>query len=314
MSCPLHVPAAGLSALLPRRGLLCLGLAAAAAPVFRADAATAVAPAASTAVGSDKLLPALIPDDVLLDYQRFLAGRDPVGITDFSGPHARRDVIEVLLMQQALARQDNELRLSLTPMPTSQRLQAELRSGHAACSATSYWREDFPQADGLLFSDPLLEEGDFEVGFYTAADNDKALSARSLRDLLPLRVLSNRSWRVDWQTLEQLGFSELQHVASWNLMPRMVQQGRADLLLAPFQPTPDLSLTVEGIRLVPVPGLKLRMRGTRHFLISRTHPLGPRLRAQLNGGLARLKQQGLIRRAYEQSGFFNARVAGWTRL
>ncbi|MBB2486208.1 ABC transporter substrate-binding protein [Mitsuaria sp. WAJ17] len=292
--------------LLPRRGLLGLGLA----------LATGACPAvpASRAPASDKLLPALIPDDVLLDYQRFLAGRDPVGIADFGGPHARRDVIEVLLIQQALARQDSELRLSLMPMPTSQRLQAELRSGHAACSATSYWREDFPQSDGLLFSDPVLDEGEFEVGLYTTPDHERALSARSLRELQGLRVLSNRSWRVDWLTLEQLGFTDLQHVASWNLMPRMLQQGRADLLLAPFQPTPDLSMTVEGVRLVPVPGLKLRMRGTRHFLVSHTHPLGPRLREQLNAGLARLRQQGLVRRAYEQCGFFNARVAGWTRL
>lgn len=310
MSVSLHASDVTDAASLPRRHWLGLSLGLGLALAARGALAT---PAASVPA-TDKRLPALIPDDVLLDYQRFLAGRDPVGISDFGGPHARRDVIEVLLMQQALALQDGELRLGLTPMPTSQRLQAELRSGHAACSATSYWREDFPQADGLLFSDALLGEGEFEVGFYTTPEHERALSARSLRDLQGLRVLSNRSWRVDWLTLEQLGFTELQHVASWNLMPRMVQQGRADLLLAPFQPTSDLSMTVEGVRLVPVPGLKLRMRGTRHFLVSRTHPLGPRLREQLNAGLARLRQQGVVRRAYEQCGFFNARVAGWTRL
>ncbi len=313
MSCFRHAPAASAEPLLPRRGLLYLGLAAALPlPVRALDGAWAGSEAGLAAAG--RQLPALIPDDVLLDYQRFLAGRDPVSISDYGGPHARRDVIEVLLLQQALARQDGELRLSLTPMPTSQRLQAELRLGHAACSATSYWREDFPKPEGLLFSDPVLDEGEFEVGFYTTPDNEKALGARSLAELRQLRVLSNRSWRVDWLTLEQLGMVQLQHVASWNLMPRMVQQGRADLLLAPFQATPDLSLTVEGIRLVPVPGIKLRMRGTRHFLISGTHALGPRLRAQINAGLAQLRQQGLIHRAYEQSGFFNARVASWTRF
>lgn len=289
-----------------RRDLLCLGLACAGAAQLPGGAQAAAEPA--------RLLPALIPDDVLLDYQRYLAGRDPLSVADYGGPHARRDVVEVLLLQQALARQDGALRLSLSPMPTSQRLQAELRSGHAACSATSYWRDDFPQPDGLLFSDPLLGDGEFEAGFYTIPDNTRALAARTLPALQALRVLSNRSWRVDWQTLEQLGFSNLQHVASWNLMPRMVQQGRADLLLAPFQPTADLSMTVEGVRLVPVPRLKIRMRGTRHVLISATHEQGPRLQAQLNAGLAKLRQQGLIRRAYEQCGFFNARVAGWTRF
>lgn len=262
----------------------------------------------------EPMLPALIPDDVLLDYQRFLAGRDPAAVTDYGGPLSRRDVIEVVLIHQALARQDRALRLGLAPMPTSQRLQAELRIGHAACSATTYWRADFPKPDGLLFSDPVLLEGEFEAGLYTTPGNARALAARQLADVQQLRVLSNNTWRVDWLTLEQLGITRLQHVASWNLMPRMLQQGRADLLLAPFQPTRDLAMVVDGIRLVPIPGLKVSMRGTRHFLVSATHPLGPRLRDQLNAGLAWLRQQGLVRRAYEQSGFFNARVAGWARL
>ncbi len=266
------------------------------------------------AAAGEPLLPALIPDDVLLDYQRFLAGRDPAAITDYGGALSRRDVVEVVLIHQALARQDRKLRLSMAPMPTSQRLQAELRIGHAACSATTYWREDFPQPDGLLFSDAVLLEGEFEAGLYTTPGNAQALAARQLRDVQQLRVLSNNTWRVDWQTLEQLGMANVQHVASWNLMPRMLQQGRADLLLAPFQPTPDLALVVDGVRLVPIPGLKVSMRGTRHFLVSATHALGPRLLDQLNAGLAKLRQQGLVRRAYEQSGFFNAKVAGWTRL
>lgn len=259
-------------------------------------------------------LPALIPDDVLGDYQRFLAGRDPAAIADYGGPLSRRDVVEVVLIHQALARQDRSLRLSMAPMPSSQRLQAELRIGHSACSATSYWREDFPQPDGLLFSDPLLLDGEFEVGLYTTPDNARALAARGLADVQQLRVLSNDTWRVDWLTLQRLGITRLQHVTRWNLMPHMLQQGRADVLLAPFQPTPDLSMTVGGVRLVPVPGLRVGMRGTRHFLVSATHELGPRLRDQLNAGLAALRQQGLVRRAYEQSGFFNAKVAGWARL
>lgn len=263
---------------------------------------------------AEPLLPALIPDDVLLDYRRFLAGRDPTAVTDYGGPLSRRDVVEVVLIHQALARQDRKLRLGMSPMPTSQRLQTELRIGHAACSATTYWREDFPKPDGLLFSDAVLQDGEFEAGLYTTPGNARALAARQLADVQQLRILSNNTWRVDWQTLEQLGVAHLQHVASWNLMPRMLQQGRADLLLAPFQPTPDMAMLADGIRLVPIPGLKVSMRGTRHFLVSATHALGPRLLDQLNAGLAWLRQQGLVRRAYEQSGFFNAKVAGWTRL
>ncbi|MFX6036180.1 hypothetical protein ABTE74_22595, partial [Acinetobacter baumannii] len=54
------------------------------------------------AAAEEPALPALIPDDVLLDYRRFLAGRDPASVTDYGGPLSRRDVVEVVLIHQAL--------------------------------------------------------------------------------------------------------------------------------------------------------------------------------------------------------------------
>lgn len=270
--------------------------------------------ACPTLLSAATLLPVLVPDDVLLDLRRFLAGRAPSAVSDYGGPFSRRDVVEAVLIQQALELQDRSLHLELTPMPTSQRLQSELRQGHGVCSATTFWREDFLEPEGLLFSDPVLGDDEFEAGLYTVPGNARALAARSLDDVRQLRVLCNRSWRVDWLTLASLGIRQVSHVSSWNLMPRMLQQGRADLLLAPFQSTPDLSLQVDDVRLVPVPGMKVQMRGTRSFLVSSAHSLGPLLHTQLNAGLTRLRRQGLLKRAYVQSGFINPRVADWLRL
>ena len=42
-------------------------------------------------------------DDVYDDYMTFLAGRDPSDITSFVGPKIRRDVVDMVLAQQALA-------------------------------------------------------------------------------------------------------------------------------------------------------------------------------------------------------------------
>jgi hypothetical protein len=125
--------------------------------------------------------------------------------------------------------------------------------------------------------------------------------------------LSNKTWLVDWRNLDRLGL-RAQHVTNWELMPKMVAAGRADFLLAPFQATPDLGLQVGQVRLLPIPGIKIGMQGTRHYLISKAHPDGPRLQAALNSGLQVLRQQGVIRKAYVQSGFFNSTVRDWLRL
>lgn len=252
---------------------------------------------------------ALAPADVLGDYRRFLAGRDVLALTQFGGAYSRRDVVEVALLQQALGRV-----LDLTAIPTTQRLTLELREGHGLCSATSYWRQDFDADAGLLFSDPLIGDGEFVVGLYTTPDNQRALAARSLEDVRQLRVLSSRHWRVDWASLERLGIRELLHVGSWDAMPRMVAGGRADVLLAPFPARADLALSIEGQRFVPVPGLKLAMSGTRHFVVAASLAPAAGFLGELNRGLAGLRERGRLRQAYEQSGFFSRQVERWRRL
>lgn len=260
-------------------------------------------------------LTVVMPEDVLRDYRRFLGNRRAENLREYGGPHSRRDVIEVVLLHQALAGDAADAGLSLQSAPTSARLQKELSLGHAACSGTSYWRGDFPaRSTELLFSRAVLEDGEVEAGLYTVASNKRAMAARRLSDVQGLSALCNRDWQVDWQTLQQLGLREIQHAGNWELMPRMLVNGRADFVLAPFQSTADLSLHFEGITLVPVPGLKVQLRGTRHFLLSALPAGAAELKKRLDLGLERLRRQGVLRRAYAESGFFNPSVANWVTL
>lgn len=264
--------------------------------------------------GNDYLV-VTVPSDVLEDYHAFLKGRNPLELGHYGGPHTRRDVVEVILLQQALQRGGLNQRVVLEALPNAARILREIESGHAICSGTSYWREDVPADSAhFLFSDALVEAGQFEAGLYTVPGNRQAMAARTLADVRQLRALSNRSWTVDWRTLEQLGVRQLQHVAQWPGMSKMVEADRADFLLAPFQASADLSLVVGTVRLVPIPGIKVGLDGTRHFLVSRQHPRAAALLQHLNAGLASLRNKGVIRQAYVQSGFFNPRVAQWTVL
>lgn len=260
-------------------------------------------------------LTVVMPEDVLRDYRLFLGGRRAESVREFGGPHSRRDVIEVVLLHQALAAGGQDAGLVLQSAPTSARLQREIRAGHAASSGTSYWRGDFPaEGDELLFSRAVLEDGEFEAGLYTVASNRRAMAARKLADVQELRALCNRDWQVDWQTLKQLGIRDVQHAGNWELMPRMLANDRADFLLAPFQATPDLSLRVGDYSLLPIPGIKVALRGSRHYLLSARHPDAAALKARLDLGLERLRRLGVLRRAYAESGFFNASVAHWITL
>lgn len=275
----------------------------------------AIATLVTLSAWGDEQLVVAIPPDVLEDYQGFLQGRDPLDVTEFGGPFTRRDVVEVVLLQQALHRGGWSQRVVLESFPSVTRILRELESGHAVCTATSFWREDIvPAKAQFYFSDAVVEAGQFEAGLYTVPTNQQALAAQSLAHVQRLTALSNRSWFVDWRTLEQLGIAQLQHVGQWSGMTKMVAAGRADFVLAPFQASEDLSLVVGTSRLVPIPGIKVGLDGTRHFLVSRQHPRARALLQHLNAGLTILRQKGVIRQAYVESGFFNPRVARWTLL
>ncbi|MFY7864530.1 MAG: hypothetical protein ACOVRJ_06785 [Roseateles sp.] len=255
------------------------------------------------------------PADVLQDYELFIAGRDPLRLTDFSGSGTRRDVVELVLVQQALALGGWAEDVVFSAMPTDARLMKEIADARLMCSCTSYWLEDVRRSGGLLLaSESLVEPGEFEAGLYVLPSNKRALAARTINDVRRLSAVSNRQWTVDWRTLELLGIFKREHVATWEVMPKMVAAGRVDFLLAPFQASPDLSLQVGELRLVPIPNLKIGLLGSRHFIVSAKHSRGAALLACLNLGLRQLRQSGILQKAYTESGFFNARVRAWTKL
>ena len=51
----------------------------------------------------------IVPGDVLQDYREFVAGNDVHTITQFTGKKTRRDVVELVLIQQALPIQPQTL-------------------------------------------------------------------------------------------------------------------------------------------------------------------------------------------------------------
>lgn len=257
----------------------------------------------------------IVPNDVMQDYQEFVSGRDVRTITRFDGKKSRRDVVELVLIQQALSLGGMHATVRFAAADSWLRIQKEVAEGRILMAANSGWKADLESIkDRLFLSLPCIEDGEFEVGLYVLPTNQKALSAKNLTDVRQLSAISNRAWMVDWALLEKLGPARLENAVKWETMVRMVAGGRVDFLLAPFQPEADLSLTVDNTRLIPIPNLKLGLHGTRHFIVSRQHPQGQATINALNRGLLLLKQQQVLKQAYQQSGFFNAQVGHWQRL
>ncbi|QNM98135.1 hypothetical protein [Chitinimonas koreensis] len=253
------------------------------------------------------------PSDVIADYQLLLGERMPEQVGDYGGPYSRRDTVELLLTWQALRAAGYRGPIEMIPADSYERILAELQIGHADIGGTTAWLDDLA-GKPLDVSDPLIEDGQFEAGLFTLPTNRAALASTTPAAVRKLRAVSNRAWSADWAVLTELGVRRLENVPVWPSMVRMVAAGRVDFLLAPFQGTPDGSLFSEDIRLVPIPGVKLALPGSRHLPISRSSAGHRQAGELLNRGLAVLRRQGLLRRAYEESGFIQRRTADWRLL
>ncbi|MCP4270100.1 MAG: hypothetical protein GY777_31760 [Candidatus Brocadiaceae bacterium] len=255
---------------------------------------------------------AVIPEDVYQELKIFLNNRSPEEVDDFSGNNSRRDVVEPILLAKALAFSAPELIVQFVPIESSHDRRLDLvKRGIYDFTSTTVWSVDL---DEKYLSSALIRKGEFTAGIYVSPDNKNALNARSLEDIRQLTFVSSRKWVVDWATLTALSVRNLHHVINWKFMPKMVLLERVDALLAPFQSNDKLILHVEDGNLIPVPGLKIGLKGTRHLAVADKNIGNLNLKEVLNKGITHLRDSGTIKRAYEESGFFNIHVKDWLQI
>jgi len=246
-----------------------------------------------------------IRDDVYEDYLQFVKDRDINEIDNFSGQTIRRDVVDMIIAQQALNLGGFKHHFSYAPGKVNFRNTKMLQEGKLLISFDSYWQQDAKAiADKVHISAPLIRKGEYVAGIYTSPKNIKTLNIQSLDDLTELTAVSTPLWRTDWQTLSALPLKELIREDSWLSMARMVNIQWVDFLLMPFNSTPDQSFTMEKVHLVPVKNIAVVLKDSRHFVISKAHPKGQEAFTAINKGLKLLRAKGAITKAYQQAGFF----------
>jgi len=246
-----------------------------------------------------------IRDDVYIDYQQFVADRDISLIDNFSGKNIRRDVVDMIIAQQALKLGGFNHRFSYAPGKVNFRNTKMLQNGKLLISFDSYWKQDaLPLSDKVYISNEVIRNGEYIAGIYTSPKNKKTLSIKNLSDLKELTAISTPKWKTDWHTLQELPIKKLTREDSWLSMVRMVNIQWVDFILMPFNSTQDRSFTMNKVHLIPVKNIGVVLKDSRHFVISKSHPKGHEAYLAINKGLKILRQRGAIVKAYQQAGFF----------
>ena len=254
-----------------------------------------------------------INEDLLAKYTMFVGDRDVLQITDFSGEGTRRSVVEVVLLVQALHLGGMDSPIEWRVLPNYSRIQRALQEGDIAIAASSMWNYDLVNMlKYTIASDALVADGEYQAGLYKLANNP--LTIITPEELNNLTVISVASWTPDWTTLTSMPFKAVFDANNWDAMIRMIQAQRGDVILSSFKGSADMSFSEGDVTLIPVDGVKVSLMGSRHFVIAKQHPNSADILLAVNKGLSQLRNDGIVRKAFTESGFFNERVTHWLDL
>lgn len=243
-------------------------------------------------------------DDVYHNYTHFLDGKTPDQVNDFSGKFIRRDVVDMIIAQQALHLGGFNKHFDYQVGKVNFRNTKLLEQGELLISFDSYWYQDAKLlAEKVLISDPVIRKGEYYAGIYTAPDNKAVFKIKHLSDFNQLTSVSTVRWRTDWRTLAQLPLKNLIREDEWLSQVRMVSMQWVDFMLMPLMPAINNQYELENITLKAVPNILMLLDDSRHFVVSKLHPDGIRAFNALQKGLKILREQGAIERAYRQAGF-----------
>jgi signal transduction histidine kinase len=255
-----------------------------------------------------------VPKDVLEDYQLFLNSRANRDIEEFGGMYSRRDVVELAFFIRALETVRPNTEFTLIAIDSYAHGIEQLRQSAISCLATTCWESDLiAYAEEICISPPMISDGLSNVGIYTAPHNQLALRCKTLDDFRQLRLVSNRDWSADWNTLKHLGIDNCLDVKTWRQMVYMVSGNEVDALLAPFAIQDEFKIELDDCQLIPVPGLRIALRGSRHFACGKS-PQAVALAKAIFPELNRYLDDGSFIRALEECGFINTLTSSWTIL
>jgi hypothetical protein len=264
---------------------------------------------------SQQKVPITIETDIYNYAQEVIDQRDILTIQNFSGSNSQRDVVEFILIQQALALGGSNIEFSFTLGNYDSRNTKLLQSGLLLINFNSMWLSQLNEIkEDVYISDVIIKKGEYWAGLYTALDNEEALTTKNLADFQKRTVISNKHWYVDWKTLTQLKPKTLTHDEEWLSMAKLVSLKWVDIMLAPFTTSRPFTYQAEDYKVIAIEGVKIALNDSRHFAISKKHPYGKETFLALQKGLKILRERGTITKAFQQSGFFNPKVKSWHTL
>jgi len=229
-----------------------------------------------------------------------------------------RTTADVIILLRALRIGGIESPIEFIEVPNARRSTQETARGRTVLCSQQLNKNTntIPgYENAFLTTDPITRFGEFQKGFYCLPDNTALLAATKAEEINNLgKGILGQHWNNDINILNDMNITNIITSPTFDSIIKMVEAGRADWVPLEISNSKDFSMNIQGINLVPIPGIKFSLLESRHFLVSRKHPKGKEVYGALQKGIKELRGQGFIRKIMTQAGIFNSRTDSWKIL
>jgi hypothetical protein len=233
----------------------------------------------------------------------------------YSGAHANRPTVDLVLQLQALKAGGLDFDFELVVGPNYERAKLEVIQGKADLAAETIWDDEIAEnAGSLLKTEPIIRAGEFEKGIYVLPGNQQLLKISSLAELQGSVGATVSNWALDVKTVDAMKVKGHEKVGKLETVFLLIDKKRADFTLQEFSSNADFSIENGGLRLIPIPNCKVGLAGSRSWIVSKTSAHAKEVHEALARGTKILREKGTIERAFKECGFFNPQTASWKRL
>lgn len=268
----------------------------------------------SEIVYSENELPMSVISRNITAYNNFLKEKNKsvLEIDNLESDYSNRNIACMVIIMQALNKGGYPAKLLTVDAPNYGREIAMTKEGQTVIMHQDAWDTSFD--DSVYKSSEIIPKGKFVKGLYVSESDKKMFKVRNLEDLRKFTSVSNPAWDIDWKTLEKIGLKQLHKVSKKEFMMNQVLFRGVDFTIQEFANTNDLSYQLDKGKLIPIPGIKIALDGSRHFMISKKHINGKKVFEALEKGLNLLRQEGIIDKFLTEAGFYREEVTDWKTI
>lgn len=201
--------------------------------------------------------------------------------------------------------------------PNNIRAVKMLSAGVADAFAMSQFPRTINQLNeaNLSLSDPVLRQGEFEVGFFTAPNRPEILAITNVYELMNLTSISATQWTSGRSSLNKITSKPNVLISNYRNIPNMIAKKRADITTNELNKKYVYNLNDE-IALQRINGFKLSLPGTRVFVVnSKSKDYFDALQAYIRGhrNQANSNEDGIFN-AFKDIGWISHEYKDWILL